>query len=177
MSNPRVEFRIVQGDEDWGAFVVELDPKRAPETVANFIQYINDNFFDGTVFHRVIPTFMIQGGGYLPSGEPKREGLRSPIRNEAETGLKNQTGCIAMARTSDPHSATCQFFINTADNTMLDYPGHDGWGYCAFGRVVSGQDVVDRIRDVETQYNPAMGENSQPVDPPIIRSARMLNGD
>jgi len=174
MAKPRVEFEIGQGADEWGKFVVELESELAPETVENFLAYASAKFFDGTIFHRVIPHFMIQGGGYTAPDEHKDDGLRSPVKCEAEQGIKNEIGTIAMARTSDPHSATSQFFINTGDNVMLDHPGQDGWGYCAFGRVVDGMDVIERIRDVETASNPAMGENSQPVDPPVIRSARVV---
>ncbi|MBN2446152.1 MAG: peptidylprolyl isomerase [Phycisphaerae bacterium] len=168
---PRVALEIAKGDESWGTIVLELDAKAAPRTVENFLQYVDDKFFDGTIFHRVIPTFMIQGGGHTPDFQPKREGARPSIQCESKNGLKNARGTIAMARTADPHSATSQFFINVADNEMLDYPGSDGWGYCAFGRVVEGMDVVDRIKDVETQANPAMGENSKPKNPPAIKQA------
>ena len=171
MALPRVALEVGQGDEDWGTIVLELDAEKAPRTTENFLSYIDAKFFDGTVFHRVIPTFMIQGGGYIEPGTPKTRGLRAPVENEAVAGLKNARGTIAMARANDPHSATSQFFINVADNSMLDHPGHDGWGYCAFGTVVEGMDVVDRIKDVETTTNPQMGENSQPIDPPVIKRA------
>jgi peptidyl-prolyl cis-trans isomerase B (cyclophilin B) len=171
MNAPRVEMEIVQGNEAWGRVVIELDPQKAPETVANFLKYVDAKFFDGVIFHRVIPHFMIQGGGYASIGVAKR-GENPPIKNEAKTGLKNERGVIAMARTNDPHSATSQFFINVANNGMLDHPGSDGWGYCGFGRVVEGMEVVDRIKDVETVRNPQMGEDSQPKDPPAIKSAR-----
>jgi peptidyl-prolyl cis-trans isomerase B (cyclophilin B) len=171
---PRVAFEVVQGDDDWGRIVLELDSNKTPKTVENFLRYVDSRFFDGTIFHRVIPDFMIQGGGYTAPNQAKTKGLRGPVENEAATGLKNTRGTIAMARTNDPHSATSQFFVNVADNAMLDYPGSDGWGYCAFGQVVEGMDVVDRIRDVETTDNPQMGEKSQPADPPIIRKAMTL---
>jgi len=126
-----------------GVISIELDHARAPATAANFLQYAREGFFEGTLFHRVIPDFMIQGGGLLPGMTQKRP--RSPIQNEAANGLKNVTGSVAMARTSDPHSATSQFFINVKDNDFLDYPGRDGWGYCVFGKVVAGMDVVNAI--------------------------------
>jgi peptidyl-prolyl cis-trans isomerase B (cyclophilin B) len=151
--------------------VLELDAEKAPKTVDNFLSYVDSRFLDGTIFHRVIPNFMIQGGGYTEPGTPKTKGLLGSVENEAAAGLKNARGTIAMARTNDPHSATSQFFINVADNGMLDHPGSDGWGYCAFGSVVEGMDIVDRIKDVETQHNPQMGEKSQPVDPPTIVKA------
>lgn len=172
MGKPRVEFQIVQGDDDWGKIVLELDAEKTPKTVENFLKYVDSKFLDGTIFHRVIPTFMIQGGGYSAPGQTKSKGLREPVENEAELGLKNARGTIAMARTNDPHSATSQFFINVNDNGMLDHPGGDGWGYCAFGQVVEGMDVVDRIKDVKTAFNPQMGENSQPVTPPVILKAK-----
>ncbi len=174
MSRPRIAFEIVQGDEDWGTIVLELDAEKTPKTVENFLRYVDDEFLDGTIFHRVIPNFMIQGGGYVAPNEAKTKGLRKPVQNEAAAGSKNVRGTIAMARTSDPHSATSQFFINVADNDVLDYPGSDGWGYCAFGQVAEGMDVVDRIRNVETQFNPQMGEKSQPVDPPMVKRARRV---
>ena len=174
MSKPRIEFQIVQGDEGWGKIVLELDADKTPKTVENFLKYVESKFLDGTIFHRVIPTFMIQGGGYSAPGDAKRKGLLEPVENEAAAGLKNARGTIAMARTNDPHSATSQFFINVSDNGMLDHPGSDGWGYCAFGQVVEGMEVVDRIKDVETTSNPQMGENSQPVNPPMISKATRL---
>lgn len=173
-ANPSVEMQISQGGESWGRIVLELDAAAAPKTVENFLKYVDGKFYDGLVFHRVIPRFMIQGGGHLPDNQYKKDGLRPPVENEAASGLKNEKGTIAMARTGEPHSATSQFFINLADNAFLDHPGQDGWGYCAFGRVVEGMEVVERIKDVETVSNPAMGENSQPKDPPVITSARRL---
>lgn len=173
-ASPRVELQIACGDEDWGTIVLELDAERTPATVQNFLRYVDDGFYAGTIFHRVIPTFMIQGGGYVEGFAPKQEGLHAPIENEAAQAGSNTRGTIAMARTADPHSATSQFFINAADNTFLDHPGQDGWGYCAFGRVVEGMDVVDRIRNVKTEHNAAMGEESQPVQPPVIRAARRV---
>lgn len=176
MPLPQIEFEIVLGDEVWGRIVLELDDTRAPATVANFLQYVDDGFFDGTIFHRVLPTFMIQGGGYSAVNQQKSAGLRPPIRNEAQAGLRNDRGAIAMARTAEPHSATSQFFINVVDNDGLNHPGHDGWGYCAFGRVVSGMDVVDRIKSVPTRPSAQMGgEPSQPLSPPQIRKARRLS--
>jgi peptidyl-prolyl cis-trans isomerase B (cyclophilin B) len=172
---PRVEFQIVQGDEDWGRIVLELAADKAPKTVDNFLRYVDAKFFDGTIFHRVIPNFMIQGGGYTAPNEARTKGLRDPIENEAATGLSNVRGTIAMARTNDPHSATSQFFINVSDNAMLDHPGSDGWGYCAFGQVVEGLDIVDRVKNVKTTKNPQMGESSQPINPPAIKKATRLS--
>lgn len=172
---PRVELEIVQANQPLGKIVLELDAANAPLTTQNFLRYAEEGYYDGTVFHRVIPTFMIQGGGYTDAGGGEKPGgLRPPIQNEAKNGLKNERGTIAMARTGDPHSATSQFFINVADNNFLNCPGQDGWGYCVFGKVVEGLDVVDKIKGVKTQFNPMMGENSQPVDPPVVRKARRL---
>ncbi|HXF67123.1 MAG TPA: peptidylprolyl isomerase [Burkholderiales bacterium] len=133
-----------------GTITLELDEERAPLTVANFLSYVRDGHYANTVFHRVIDGFMIQGGGFEPGMRHKP--TRAPIRNEADNGLKNRRYTIAMARTSDPHSATAQFFINVADNDFLDHtaPTAQGWGYCVFGRVVEGTEVVDRIRTVRT---------------------------
>ncbi len=158
---PRVRF-----ETSLGAFTVELDPDKAPQTVENFLRYVDDKFYDGTIFHRIMSNFMIQGGGFTGPGQYKSQGLRPPIQNEAQQGLKNVRGTIAMARTGEPHSATSQFFINVVNNASLDHPSFDGWGYCAFGRVVDGMDVVDRIKAVPTKPT---GERSDPVDPPIIQ--------
>lgn len=133
-----------------GLIVLELDPQAAPKTVENFIAYVREGFYNGTIFHRVIKGFMIQGGGMLP-GLVNKAG-RDPIRNEASSKLSNTKGTIAMARTSNPHSASSQFFINTADNPNLDFKSRSrsGWGYCVFGRVVKGMEVVERIESVPT---------------------------
>ena len=133
-----------------GDIGIELHTEQAPATVANFLAYLRAGHFDNTLFHRVIDGFMIQGGGFGPDFKPKP--TRAPIQNEAANGLKNTRYSVAMARTSDPHSATAQFFINVADNDFLDHRSRDakGWGYCVFGRVVSGTDVVDRIKSVAT---------------------------
>jgi len=131
-----------------GTIALELDAEKAPKTVANFLAYVEAGHYDNTVFHRVIDGFMIQGGGFEPG--MKQKATRDTVENEARNGLKNERGSVAMARTSDPHSASAQFFINLADNSFLDYPGQDGWGYCVFGKVVEGMDVVDQIRAVKT---------------------------
>ena len=175
MSLPRVAFEIAQGEDDWGRIVLELDTEKTPKTAENFLRYVDAKFFDGTIFHRVIPDFMIQGGGYTAPGAARTKGLLKPVENEAAAGLKNVRGTIAMARTNAPHSATSQFFINVSDNAILDHPGSDGWGYCAFGQVVEGLELVDRIKDVETEQNPQMGERSQPVNPPVIKKATRLS--
>ncbi|MGN2391666.1 peptidylprolyl isomerase [Pelomicrobium sp. G1] len=134
----------------FGEIALELDAARAPATVENFLSYVRSGFYDNTLFHRVIDGFMIRGGGFAPG--MRQKATQAPIRNEADNGLKNETYTIAMARTSDPHSATSQFFINVADNAFLDFtsPTPQGWGYCVFGRVVAGRDVVDMIKGVET---------------------------
>ena len=140
----------VRMETNKGVITLELDGKNAPETVANFVDYAKAGFYDGTIFHRVIPGFMIQGGGFTT--DMKQKAARAPIKNEAGNGLKNTTGTIAMARTSDPHSATAQFFINVKDNGFLDHtaPTPQGWGYCVFGKVTDGMDVVHAIEHVQT---------------------------
>lgn len=136
---------------NYGAITLELDADKAPATVENFLAYVGAGHYDNTVFHRVIDNFMIQGGGFEP-GLKNQKPTRDPIENEADNGLKNLRGTIAMARTGEPHSATAQFFINVVDNAFLDYraPNQQDWGYCVFGRVTEGLDVVDAIRKVET---------------------------
>jgi cyclophilin family peptidyl-prolyl cis-trans isomerase len=143
--NPQVEMRT-----SMGVIVLELQPENAPETVKNFLQYVKDGFYNGTIFHRVISDFMIQGGGFTADLAAKK--TRDPIKHEGGNGLRNQVGTIAMARTADPNSATSQFFINVVDNQMLDFrgPGPQEVGYCVFGRVIKGLDVVNKIRSVET---------------------------
>lgn len=140
---PQVEFVTTEG-----RIVLELNTEKAPKSVENFMRYAKDGFYNGTVFHRVIPNFMIQGGGFDTQLEQKT--TRAPIQNEAANGLQNQRGTIAMARTNQPHSATAQFFINHKNNAALDYPGHDGWGYTVFGKVVQGMEVVDKIAAAST---------------------------
>ncbi len=149
-----------------GKIVIELDSEKAPKTVQNFLQYTKDGFYNGTIFHRVIDGFMIQGGGFTKDMEQKPTG--KPVENEAKNGLKNERGSIAMARTQDPHSATAQFFINHKDNAMLDYPSRDGWGYAVFGKVTQGMDVVDKIAKVPAG-NRSMHQNV-PLEPVIIQS-------
>jgi peptidyl-prolyl cis-trans isomerase A (cyclophilin A)/peptidyl-prolyl cis-trans isomerase B (cyclophilin B) len=156
-----------------GTVVIELYPDKAPLTVDNFLKYVNDRHYDGTVFHRVIPGFMIQGGGF--GADFSEKPVRKPVRNEAANGLRNETGTIAMARTDDPHSATAQFFINVAENEFLNFrfPTQEGYRYCVFGKVVKGMDVVNRIVKVETAPGPA-GHQNVPVKPVIIESAKVL---
>ena len=146
MSNPQVELHI----KDQGVITLELDQEKAPKSVANFLEYVTKGHYDNTVFHRVIPGFMVQGGGFEPGMSQKPTGAE--IQNEANNGLKNENYTVAMARTSAPHSATAQFFINVADNGFLNHtaPSGQGWGYAVFGKVVGGTDIVDRITGVKT---------------------------
>jgi peptidyl-prolyl cis-trans isomerase B (cyclophilin B) len=149
-----------------GNIVIELDQEHTPNTVANFLVYVNTGFYEGTIFHRVIKNFMIQGGGFNTDMHPKT--TRKPIENEADKGQKNKRGTVAMARTSDPHSAASHFFINVVDNDFLNFKDKtpDGWGYCVFGNVVEGMDVVDKIKAVPTTAK--AGHQDVPVDPVII---------
>lgn len=144
-ANPKVKMQTNFGD-----MIIELNAEKAPKTVENFVAYVNDGFFDGTIFHRVINNFMVQGGGF-EAGMKQKE-TRDPIENEANNGLRNDRYTLAMARTSDPHSATAQFFINVADNDFLNHtaPTSNGWGYAVFGKVIEGTDVVDKIKVVKT---------------------------
>lgn len=153
-----------------GEIVLELYPEKAPKTVANFLRYTKDGHYNGTIFHRVISNFMIQGGGF--EKDMTQKPTKSPIENEAKNGLKNDTYTLAMARTSAPHSASAQFFINVQNNAMLDYPGQDGWGYAVFGKVVKGMDVVDKIKNVPTT-NIGMYQNV-PAKPVVIESASIV---
>jgi peptidyl-prolyl cis-trans isomerase B (cyclophilin B) len=155
-----------------GTITLELDSDKAPATVANFLQYVADGHFSNTVFHRVIDGFMIQGGGFEPG--MKQKSARAPIKNEAGNALRNDSYTIAMARTSDPHSATAQFFINVADNDFLNFTAEtaQGWGYCVFGRVTAGKDVVDRIKAVKTG-NRGMHQNV-PIEDVIIERADVV---
>ena len=166
-ANPRVVL-----DTSKGKIVLELYLQKAPETVVNFLGYVDAKFYDGTIFHRVIPKFMIQGGGFLPL--MKRKPGKGPINNEADKGLKNDRGTIAMARTGDPHSATAQFFINTVNNSFLNHKNktQQGWGYTAFGRVIKGMDVVDVISAVKTTKRG--GFPDVPEVPVVIKTARRL---
>lgn len=146
MANPKVELHIA-GE---GVITLELDEQKAPKSAANFLEYVRKGHYDGTIFHRVIKGFMVQGGGFTPDMQQKPTG--SPIENEAANGLKNDEYTVAMARTNAPHSATAQFFINVADNDFLNHtsPSPQGWGYAVFGKVVGGTDIVDRIKGVKT---------------------------
>ena len=153
-----------------GTITLKLDAEKAPVTVKNFLDYVNSGFYSNTIFHRVIPNFMIQGGGFESGMKQKK--TNAPIKNEAANGLKNDKYTIAMARTGDPHSATAQFFINTKDNFFLNYPGQDGWGYCVFGKVVEGMDVVDKIGVVKTGFS--AGHQDVPETDVIITKAEVV---
>jgi peptidyl-prolyl cis-trans isomerase B (cyclophilin B) len=155
-----------------GTIVIQLNPEKAPKTVENFLNYVNSGFYNGTLFHRVINGFMIQGGG-MESGMREKP-TNPPIENEADNGLTNKVGSIAMARTPDPHSASSQFFINVADNTFLNHSGKTskGWGYCVFGEVIKGMDTVNKIKTVATTSR--AGHQDVPVEDVIIESAEVV---
>jgi peptidyl-prolyl cis-trans isomerase B (cyclophilin B) len=188
-----VELEITSSEgEPWGRILIELYPERTPITSRNFLHYVNSGFYDGTIFHRVIPGFVIQGGGYASLTEKKTEGLGEPLRNESRRGtLRNARGMVAMAHKRDPHSAVSQFFINLGDNEQLDYPRAGAYGYCVFGKVIEGMDVVDRIAEVPTRVSAAAQrryeryvqegrpvekvEQSEPLSPPILKHARVLD--
>ena len=161
-----IRFKTTHGD-----IVIELDFEKAPKTAENFKQYVEDGFYDGKIFHRVIDGFMIQGGGFDESMAETQ--TRAPIENEADNGLANVTGTVAMARTSDPHSASAQFFINVADNDFLNHSGKtmQGWGYAVFGKVTDGMDVVNKIKTVSTTSR--NGHQDVPVDSIVIHSASL----
>ncbi len=163
---------MVKLQTNFGTITLELDAEKAPQTVANFLQYVNDGFYNDTIFHRVIDGFMIQGGGFM--SDMMQKATRDPIQNEATNGLKNDAYTIAMARTPNPHSASSQFFINVADNGFLNHTSQtaQGWGYCVFGKVVEGKDVVDKIKKVRTGNN--SGHQDVPVEPVIIESAEVV---
>ena len=168
MAMTRVLMKTLLGD-----MTLELDADKAPATVANFVEYAQNGHYDGTIFHRVINNFMVQGGGF--DTDMRQKGTNAPIQNEANNGLKNDRGTIAMARTMDPHSATAQFFINVSDNDFLNFSGENmqGWGYAVFGRVVEGEDVLDRIRVVPTGSQ--AGHQDVPTDPIVIESVTVLS--
>ncbi|MCL4757607.1 MAG: peptidyl-prolyl cis-trans isomerase [Rhodocyclaceae bacterium] len=164
-ANPKVEVRTSHG-----VIVLELNEKEAPISVDNFLKYVTTGYYDGTIFHRVIDGFMVQGGGF--DAEMRQKPTLAPIQNEAKNGLRNVQGSIAMARTSNPHSASAQFFINLVDNRALDYPSRDGWGYAVFGRVISGFEVVQAIGKVATgSVGPYQNVPSKPV---IVESMRLI---
>ncbi len=156
-----------------GDMILELDAENAPKTVENFVSYASSGFYDGTIFHRVINNFMVQGGGF--DADMRQKTTEAPIDNEANNGLKNNRGTIAMARTMDPHSATAQFFINVSDNDFLNHTAENmqGWGYAVFGQVVEGQEVLDKIRMVPTGSQ--AGHQDVPVDPVVIESVTVLD--
>jgi peptidyl-prolyl cis-trans isomerase B (cyclophilin B) len=166
---PNVILHTTHGD-----ITLALDAENAPKTVANFLEYVRDGHYANTIFHRVIDNFMIQGGGMEPG--MKQKPTRAPVANEAANGIKNRKYTVAMARTSDPHSATAQFFINVADNDFLDFksPGGQGWGYCVFGKVIAGEDIVDRIKDVPTGTSGS--HQDVPREDVVIRSAEEVAG-
>ena len=168
MSKPQVELHIA----NYGVITLELDQDKAPNTVANFLSYVGKGHYDNTIFHRIIPGFMVQGGGMEPGMKEKKGD--SPINNEADNGLKNLNYTVAMARTSDPHSATAQFFINVADNGFLNHtaPSQQGWGYAVFGKVVAGTEVVDQIKAVKTSRKGF--HDDVPVDDVVIEKALAL---
>jgi len=153
-----------------GNFKVELDAEKAPKTVENFLAYVNAGHYNGTIFHRVIDGFMVQGGGFEPG--MKQKPTNDTVENEAKNGLKNEPYTLAMARTSDPHSASAQFFVNVKNNSFLDYPGQDGWGYCVFGKVREGTDVVDKIKAVKTTRSGMFAD--VPVDDVVIEKAEVV---
>ncbi|PAZ09789.1 cyclophilin [Streptomyces sp. SA15] len=157
---------------NFGRIVLELNDAEAPKTVENFLTYVRNGHYDGTIFHRVIPGFMVQGGGFTPDMVQKP--TMAPVQNEADNGLKNNAYTVAMARTSDPHSATAQFFVNVSDNDFLNFTAKspNGWGYTVFGRVTEGQDVVDRITQVRT--GSSRGHQDVPTQPVIIEGAKVL---
>ncbi len=166
-SSPMIKITTNQGE-----ITIETYADEAPETVRNFVEYVDAGFFDGLIFHRVISGFMIQGGGF--SSDMKQKSANAPIQNEADNGLKNTTGTLAMARTSDPHSATAQFFINLTDNGFLDHTAKtsQGWGYAVFGKVIEGMDVVEKIGEVDTGRSGGHGD--VPVEPVIIEKAEVV---
>lgn len=171
-ARPERSHPLVKLETSMGDITLELYPDKAPATVANFLQYVKDGFYDGTIFHRVIPTFMIQGGGF--DAQMNQKPTKAPIQNEADNGLTNDPYTVAMARTMDPNSATAQFFINVADNKPLNHTAKtmQGWGYAVFGKVIKGQDVVDKIKAVPTG-NKGMHQNV-PVEPVTINKATVV---
>ena len=159
---------VIEMKTTFGVITLELDAEKAPKTVENFVRYATEGFYDGTIFHRVIDNFMIQGGGF--DADMQQKETAEPVENEADNGLKNDRGTIAMARTMDPHSATAQFFLNVKDNDFLNHSGKNmqGWGYTVFGKVTAGDDVLDKIRTVETGNN--SGHQDVPKDSIVIES-------
>ena len=170
-----MELILIILHTNFGEIKLELYPEKAPESVKNYVEYVKSGHYNGTIFHRVISNFMIQGGGF--DKDMKQKSTQDPIKNEANNGLKNDKGTIAMARTQDPHSATAQFFINVTDNDFLNFSSEtsQGWGYAVFGKVVDGMDVIEKIKAVKTT-NHGFHENV-PADPVIIESAEVVEAE
>ena len=166
------DLNMVIINTTFGDIKLELDAEKAPKTVANFLNYARDGYYDGTIFHRVIDNFMIQGGGF--DADMQQQACGDPVDNEADNGLKNDFGTVAMARTTDPHSATAQFFINVKDNDFLNHSGKSmqGWGYTVFGKVIDGSEVLDKIRAVST--GSSNGHQDVPIDPIIIEKVQIV---
>lgn len=177
---PRVALEIACEGESWGSVVIELEERKAPVTVRNFLRYVDEGYYDGTIIHRVVTgprIHVIQGGGYTGLNQPSKPGQHEPIKLESENGLSNVRGTIAMARDASPDTATSEYFINTEDNLKLDYSSREKPGYAVFGRVVEGMGVIDRVRRIETRENPdpeLKGEKSQPVAAPVVVKARRV---
>ena len=169
-TGPAAKNPVVLMETSMGNVKIQLDPQKAPISVKNFLDYVNSGFYNGTIFHRIIPGFMIQGGGF--NAELTQKKTNAPIKNEADNGLKNDRGTIAMARTGDPNSATAQFFINVVNNDGLNRPSPDGFGYAVFGKVIEGMDVVDKIRGVKTGFS--KGFRDVPETPVLIKSMKVL---
>ncbi len=172
-STQKGKSSMVKFQTNQGSFTIELNAEKAPATVKNFLDYVNSGFYNGTIFHRVIDSFMVQGGGFEPG--MKQKPVEAPVQNEAANGLKNDNYTVAMARTSDPHSATAQFFINVKDNNFLNHTASNaqGFGYCVFGKVVEGKDVVDAMRRVKTGNR--SGFTDVPLEDVIITKAEVVN--
>ncbi len=179
---PRVALDIVQGDQAWGTLVIELEEQKAPLTVKNFLRYVDEGYYDGTLIHRIVGgekarLQVFQGGGYTELNGPSKPGQHEPIKLESDNGLKNVCGTIAMARDAAPDTATSEYFVNLEANPRLDYTGPDHLGYAVFGRIVEGMNVVDKIKAVQTRANPdpeLKGEKSQPINPPAVKKARRI---
>ena len=167
---PLKDKPMVKLHTNLGIITIALDKEKAPISSANFVKYVESGHYDGTIFHRIIPNFMVQGGGF--NKDMQQKPTLAPIQNEAKNGLKNELYTLAMARTPDPHSGSSQFFINVKNNDFLNYPGQDGWGYAVFGKVVEGMDVVDKIKVVPTGNK--AGQQNVPIDPVIIEKAECV---
>jgi len=179
---PRVALDIVRGDQSWGTIVLELEEQKAPITVKNFLRYVDEGYYDGTLIHRIVVgekarIQVFQGGGYTELNAPNKPGQHEPIKLESDNGLENVRGTIAMARDAAPDTATSEYFVNIEANPKLDYTAPDHLGYAVFGRIVEGMDVVDKIKAVETRTNPdpeLKGEKSQPTNPPVVKKTRRI---